>query len=132
MDDMHARTPVNKTAALVIGSGVHFEPNKRIQNNDSDTPLRLAPITNDLFSCPGFADLTGMKVGRFVVLGKSADFKGSWVVRCACGKYSTRRSKAIKNLENTQDRCEHCRHLAYLKREEFRHRTGKDADIRDF
>jgi hypothetical protein len=132
MDDIHARVPVDRVAALVTGTGEHFEPNIRVQTKDSDTPLRVAPITRQLRMCPTFDDLTGNRAGRLTVLGLSADFNRQWVVRCDCGRYSTRRKKSILNPENTQDRCAHCRYLAFLKRNEVWRRTGKDVDIRDF
>lgn len=40
--------------------------------------------------------------------------------------------KAVLNPENAQDRCEHCRHLAFLKREEIWRRDGRDVDVREF
>lgn len=130
--DFYARKPVNKTAATVISTGTHFIPQKKIQTNDSDLPLAIRPLTKSELWHKDFRDLTGRRVGRFTVLGASLDFPKHWVVRCACGRYSTRRSRAIKNPENTQDRCEHCRHLAALQCREVYRRTGKHADIRDF
>lgn len=132
MEDMHARVPIDSVAALVTGRGVHFEPNKRSQAGDSEFPIQTRSITFSERNTAGFIDLTGRRVGRFTVIGVARDFKGKWTVRCDCGRYSTRSARAIKNPANTQDRCEHCQHLAFLKREEFWRRTGRDADIRDF
>lgn len=131
MKDLHARKPVNKTAAIVTSCGVHYEPNKIVQTNDSDLPIATRPFTKAELKQQCFVDLTGFRVGRLSVIGAARDFKGRWVVRCDCGKYSTRRAKSIKNPENVQDRCEHCRHLAFLKRNELWRRTGKHYDIRD-
>lgn len=130
--DFYARTPINKTAATVISTGTHFIPNKKIQTNDSELPLAIRPLAKSELGDNRCNDLTGMTVGRFTVLGASLDFPRHWVVRCVCGRYSTRRAKAIKNPANSQDRCEHCRNLAHLKRSEFFRRTGKNADISDF
>lgn len=132
MKDLHARKPINKTAAIVISRGVHYEPNKIVQTNDSDLPIATRPITKEEFKQQCFVNLTGFRVGRLSVIGVARDFKGKWVVRCDCGIYSTRRAKSIKNPENVQDRCEHCRNLAFLKRNEHWRKTGKVSDIREF
>lgn len=133
MDDLHARAPVDRVAVrVVLLAGEHFDPNKKVLTNDSETPLATRFPTKGEALNPEFADLTGRRFGRFVVVGIARDFCPQWVVRCACGRYSTRKAKAIRNPENTQDRCEHCRHLAFLKREEVWRRTGKAADIREF
>lgn len=132
LTDVYTRKPVNKTAATVIATGTHFIPAKKIQTNDSDLPLAIRPLHKIELARKEFQDLTGRTVGRLTVQGYSLDFPSHWVVRCVCGRYSTRRARAIKNPENTQDRCEHCRHLASLKRSEMYRRTGKDSDIRDF
>lgn len=132
MDDIHSRKPVDRLAAQVVQPGVHFTPEKKVLSNDSDTPIAVRPIPKAARSAKNFDDLTGRKFGRFTVIGLARDFKKQWVVRCDCGRYSTRHSKAVKNPANEQDRCEHCRHLAYLKREEHWRRTGRDRDIREF
>lgn len=132
MKDIHSRVPVNITAARVAQfKGVHFESKKRIKTNDSDFPIAIRkPLKQDLNN-PQFKDLTGVRFGRFLVLGISRDFGGNWVVRCDCGKYTTRRSKAILNPNNVQDRCEECRELAHLKRHQHWREYGKDIDIRE-
>jgi len=136
VDEIIARAPINRQAAEVTGPGTHFDPKKKIQTKDSDTPIPVrSPLASEK-SNPCFKDLAGIRFGRFVVLGIFADSKPGiglrWVVKCSCGVYSVRAGKAIKNPENTQDRCEHCRYLAYLKRNECWRRTGRQPDIRDF
>lgn len=125
MDDMHARIPVNRVAGRVIGTGTHFDPNKRVRNNDGDMPIATRPFTRMEQLSDGFIDLTNRLFGRFKVIGFARDFKRQWVVRCDCGRYSTRSSKAVKNDANTQDMCEHCRHLEFLKRHERWRNTGR-------
>lgn len=132
MDDIYSRVPVDRVAVWVAGPGEHFNPTKRVQANDSEEPIATRPARISERNADGFLDLTGQRVGRFMVLGLARDFARQWVVRCDCGRYSTRHAKAIKNPANTQDRCEHCRHLAFLKRDERWRRTGRDVDIRDF
>lgn len=130
MDDIHARAPVDRVAVrVVLFAGEHFDPRKKVLTNDSEMPLKIAGITKAMRLCPTFEDLTGKRFGRFTVLGIAEDFNGQWVVRCDCGRYSTRRKKSVLNPKNTQDRCEHCRHLVYLRREEHWRRTGRDVDI---
>ena len=126
MDDMHARVPVDRVAVRVVMlPGEHFNPNKKVLTNDSEMPLRIRNVSKTMKERNDFTDFTGRRFGRFIVLGMSKDFKG-WVVRCDCGRYSTRRSAAIKNEHNKQDRCEHCRHLAYLQRYDLWKSTGID------
>lgn len=120
MDDIHARAPVDRVAVRVSGPGEHFEPRKCVLTNDSDLPLAARPAPANA------RDLTGLRFGRFVVIGFSSDHRGHWVVRCDCGRYSTRRARAIKNRANSDDRCEHCRHLAFLQRDAYWWRTGRD------
>lgn len=126
------RKAVNRTAAIVTGKGTHYVPNKKIQTHDNPLPIAIRKLQPPECDQPNFIDLTGQRVGRFTVLGLALDHKRQWVVRCDCGTYSLRRAKAIKNPDNTQDRCEHCRHLAFLQRNERWRRTGKDTDIKDF
>ena len=133
INDIHTRVPVNHTAAaVVLGKGVHFIPNKIITTGDSELPIPTKPLTRHELSQPQFVDLTGKKFGRFTVIGKSRDHGARWVVRCSCGKYSLRKTKAINNPSNAQDRCEECRHLAHLKREQMWRATGRNQDIRNF
>lgn len=130
--DNYVRRAVDRVAAWVSGPGEHFVPNKIVLTNDSKTPISCRPFNKCELGQPGHIDLRGKKFGRFTVVGIARDIRRQWVVRCACGTYSTRSAKAIKNPENVQDRCEHCRHVAFLKREEVWRRTGVDQDILRF
>ena len=116
LQDIYARAPVNSTAARVTSEGYKYKPCKVVVTNDSELPIATMPITEDFRKNPSFVDLTGKVFGRFVVLGRARDYAGHWVVKCRCGRYSTRRSKAINNPNNNGDRCAHCLHLAHLKR----------------
>jgi hypothetical protein len=132
MDDIHARAPVNKLAALSVSKGEHFIPQKKIQTNDSINPIALRELTSCEQKAQGFINLTGRTFGRFVVLGAAKEFNKQWVVKCSCGMYTTRSSKAIKNPNNVQDRCEHCKYLAFLKRDYHYQITGKNKDIKEY
>lgn len=133
MKDIYSRVPVDRVAArVVMFSGEHFEPKKKVLTDDQGTPHEIKIITRSMRMNPSFKDHTGSRFGRFTVLGLSKIRGGSWVVRCNCGVYSTRKARAITNCRNTQDRCDHCRHLAFLQRSEYHRRTGKEKDIREF
>ena len=123
--------PVNKTAAIVTSKGFEYVSSKLIRIKESKNPIKLKKIPDSYFLSDSFNDLTGRRRGRLTVLGLSAVGKG-WVVRCDCGVYTIRKAKAILNENNEQDRCEECRHLAHLKRNEYRLRTGKCKDINEF
>lgn len=130
MDDIGSRKPINKTAALVTGKGVHFDSKKKIVQRHWSVCPKLKPVSK---GCP---DLRGKRVGHFTVVGKYSSRKnrGSmWAVRCDCGDFETRSSKAIKNVENYGDRCELCRELSHLKRKEVynRHPKARQPDFRD-
>lgn len=121
LERIAASKPINATAARVVSRGYQYQSGKRIQTADQDTPIAMRPVQ------PGMENLTGMRRGSLRVLGLAkgkAKSAALWVVRCDCGIYTTRRGAAIKNEKNDQDRCEQCRHLAYLKRENYKRRTG--------
>lgn len=121
--------PINKTAAMIVSGGVHFEPTNGMGTaSDSELPLPTRRPEWQEWSNPAWKDLSGTKFGRFTVIGIARGLKKArWVVRCACGVYSTRTTKAIRNPLNTTDSCVACRHLTYLKRNEVWRRTGKDS-----
>lgn len=73
--------------------------------------------------------LTGTKFGRFTVVGKLVNKR--WQVRCSCGNYSARKSKAIRNPSNNNDCCEVCRELLYLRRNEAHRRGHLDVTWND-
>ena len=125
MEKFATRRPVNKTAAVVTGKGTHYISKKVIKTADTHLPIPTRPVLTGI-------NLTGIRIGRLTVVGLARDFNGRWVVRCDCGTFTLRRAKSIKNESNQQDRCEECRNLVFLKREERFRRTGKWKDIRDF
>lgn len=130
MDRSHF-IPINKAAAIAVSKGFEYVPNKKPNALESKNPLPTRELNKGEINQKCFADLTGFEFARFTVIGKYT-VNACWVVRCSCGVYSVRRSKSILNPKNTQDRCEECRHLAFLKRDEVRRRTGKDVDINNF
>lgn len=114
MKDIHARCPIDKTAALVTSPGVHYEPDLSATGRaDSELPIQTTQV-------PFRArDLTGLKFGRFTVIGFHSKKKNStggvkfqrWVVKCACGIYSVRRGNAILSNKDPNESCDRCFHL---------------------
>jgi hypothetical protein len=136
-DKLLASRPVNQAAARTMGRGVHYEPDKVIAQRHWSAPPPTIPAAQVKDPAGTFVDLSGIKFGRFVVigyLGKLNPKKAAlWLVRCACGDYESRASKAIRNPENRGDRCCNCQHLAFLKRREcyLRNPTAPQPDQRD-
>lgn len=71
-----------------------------------DGPPAMRPVA------PNMLDLTGVAWGRVVVVGllvkKSSNENASWVIRCACGTYETRRARAIRLKSNPDEACTRC------------------------
>lgn len=122
-------TPVNKTAAMVI--------QQTSIDNRFDTKKSEGASKNLYWEIPkpqvniarSEADLAGTKFGRFTVVGKLANKR--WQVRCSCGNYSARKSKSILNPNNSNDCCEVCRELLYLRRNEAYRRGHTDVSWSD-
>lgn len=106
--------PVNGTAARMLSKGVHYEPQKEASRFHSEFPISTVPVPKQ----PGFIDLTGVTFGRMKVVGYVGRFmngnRGMWLVRCACGRYETRSSHAIKNPQR-EDSCTYCDYLDLIK-----------------
>ena len=131
MINIHNLTPINKIAALVTGKGFEYKSNKKVQTIESNNPLPIRPLEPQELSNKNITNCTGIRVGRLTVIGRYLAAKG-WVCRCDCGAYCVRNQRAILNKNNTQERCEECRHLAFLKKDDKHRRTGKDVDINDY
>lgn len=106
--------PVDGLARRVTAPGPAITTTKRIQTMDSPTPLPTRRPTAAERSQPDWRDLTGLGRGRLTVVGQHQTIPGLWVVRCACGIWTCRRSRALKN-PNNDDRCETCRQTRYLR-----------------
>ncbi len=91
-DAIATSAPLDKTASVVRdGSGDHYDPEAKQQEHWLTCP----PIAPAPHNAP---DLTGQIIGRLTVKGYYAIANGKgarWVVRCTCGGYETRRTKAI-------------------------------------
>lgn len=118
-DEILSSSPANRSAATVTSKGTHYVPDMKIAEHivHSDAPLPMKPLPND----PSCVDLRGVKYGRLTVLGM-ADTKrgngsngGAWVVRCACGDYEHRTTRAIRRA-HPEDRCKVCDDLVRKRR----------------
>jgi hypothetical protein len=114
--------PLNKTAALVTGKGVHFDDTAKLKRNPGHRHFEAPPVCvdpKDYPQAPEFQDLRGRKIGRMKVvgylgtLGYSKWAKGAWLVRCVCGDYETRKAKTIKTSNDPNHSCDRC---AYTNR----------------
>lgn len=102
--------PLNGTAARVTSKGFQYKPAKKI----NAAHWREPPPTKkwpDLIE----NDLTGMKSGRFTVVGYLRDIPKRWLVRCVCGAFESRTAKAVRNPKNEEDRCQICRYTEHLQ-----------------
>ena len=124
MNATHA-TPINKQAAISIQSGVEYVCPRKKMSKESPVPFRIKTTPDRA------QELTGVRFGRLTVLGFAMFFKGMWCVRCDCGTYALRKSRAVTNPKNKNDRCEECRHLAQIQNSDHFRRTGKDLPGRE-
>lgn len=120
-DFEYDRDPVDRVAARVTQPGVEFEP--VITASHADSEIR-PPLKDPPLDTPTLVDLRGARFGRMVVIGYAASTKARWVVRCVCGRYSLRTTRAIRNPINTDDCCSSCDYLRVLKKKDFKRRTG--------
>jgi len=116
--------PINKTAALVVSKGYSYET-KTINSQClfSENGLKLKSLHKNA------VDLTGIKFGRFVVVGLSADSKKpKWVVRCSCGNFEVRSAKCIRKMLIDQ-MCIKCYSaLQAIKKSEWAAGKGRDFE----
>jgi len=123
-DGIH-RQPVDRVASMLFSKGVKYnECSKNTYPHwEVVPPLRKPPA-----DAP---NPIGYKFGRFTVIGLHATMRGSWVVRCSCGDYETRKFKSIYNPSNFGDRCEKCRKVASVRKYYELRTTGIELDTRN-
>ncbi|MBQ4855655.1 hypothetical protein IMW82_13335 [Rhodanobacter sp. B2A1Ga4] len=118
--------PVNRVTKEVVGSGEHYE---HVPKGESNVDQKVAYSTRSLAEIPlSIRNLLGYKFGRLTVIGLAL-VPNRWVVRCSCGVYSLRTTKAIRNTKNNIDCCLSCMHQLYLRRREHHARTGRDIEL---
>ena len=98
-----------------------------------DGPPKMKPVP------PDAPNLVGQKWGRVTVIGllDKRGFSGSndgasWVIRCSCGMYETRKAKAIRNKTNPDEGCTRCSYAATMehrnKRRDWFDKYGEQPD----
>lgn len=132
IEDIAARiiVPIDKTAALVTGAGVHYDYDPRVRAAfwSKERPKVTQPLR-------GAPNIAGRTFGRVIVLGLLAagsrngannrqhndrDYRigtgrrsAAWAVRCACGAYDAFKWRALMSGAVTM--CSGCEHVEYLK-----------------
>lgn len=119
--------PINKTAALVVSGGQSYNFKETSPIKDSPFPLPTRPLGQNEKE-----DLSGRKIGRLSVVGRSATDNGKWVCRCSCGTYILRKSKSLLAESGKTCPCHQCERLAVSKKSEYYRRTGKDICTTEF
>lgn len=111
----HNRPVDRNTANAMKGGCGHDVTLKPVESRrHADVPFAMCePPT----SAPNFI---GARRDRLTVIGWLADpgtrqNHARWVVRCDCGAYEARRSKAFRNL-HAPDACSRCMKLDWVKR----------------
>lgn len=134
--------PKDITAAKVVFvNGVRYEVEipKSVRHYDVCPPIR--PFNKALINDPNHVDYTGVRFGRFTVIGMAEDYakrmirradnntgkivhkvreRGAcmWVVRCDCGQFELRRTSVIK-AASIKERCFVCMSVFKSKRKHF-------------
>ena len=75
--------------------------------------------------------LTGLRFGMLTVIGQSARLRSHVVVRCACGVYGLRRTKALLESESVFDCCTTCKPRAVLAAEIFVDEYGRAPTVEE-
>ena len=103
MIDLKSDVPINKISKIVTSSGGGID--REFKSNSISS---MSPLPHERYKGRLTSDLSGKKVGRFFVCGvflvdktkKGKCHTISWVVRCDCGRYETRKSKSLSKCIN--------------------------------
>lgn len=113
-DKIATSAPINAQAAKQMGRGQTWEPSVQVSDWLGIMP-ELRSTDYSKRNNPEFVDYTRRKFGRLTVLGimkKSGNGPASWVCRCVCGYFCTRRAKSLRLAEKGGngfvDRCGRC------------------------
>ena len=117
-----ASKPANKGVAMAMSGGAHFDDTVGMSPGQRhfEAPCPLVDPC-DYPVAPSFADLRGYRMGRVIVIGlttgiTSSGGKALWLVRCECGDYEVRTSKAIKANACPDHCCGECSYNRKIKR----------------
>lgn len=98
-DRIAASAPINRQAAQSTSQGTGWTPIVKIVDYFEDMPP-LSQVDPASRKAQGFIDFVGMTFGRLTVVGKMAKTSkrelASWVCRCKCGGFCTRKAKSLK------------------------------------
>ncbi len=111
--------PANRTAAIVLRKGQHFEEPEYTNLFDAPLPLKRYP---------GDKDMSGMRFFRFKIVGYvgyNSRGGSKWLMLCDCGKYTVRSRRAIKRMTEHNGKCSRCSYLEYIKSDKYRERFLK-------
>lgn len=117
--DHISRDPVNATAARVVSKGTRWQVGPFRQFHSEFCPPLRKELPHNCFQ------LAGLRVGRFIVVGYAAE-TNRWIVRCTCGAFEHRKTKALQNPANQNDRCQACRRIDQAKRSHQFHTHGRN------
>jgi hypothetical protein len=126
MKEIDPHLPVDKTAAYVVSKSnelnSEFNPGNRITS--------MSPLPTTYFTGKKRDDLTGVKSGRFIVIGcalwrqrnhETQNNTTRWVAKCTCGRFQMFQSKTIKkNVGNMKFACVECEKTMSLARKASR------------
>lgn len=131
-DVIAASAPLNREASVVRdGSGDQYEG----KAPEYHAHWKAPPLPEDQFRPEtGGEDMTGVRFGRMVVVRYHRRHPrlrvAQWLVRCACGDYELRRTRAIKAAQEDH-KCQVCdwfTHVQFQRDAERRGRTSAAAD----
>ena len=124
MKEIDPNLPIDKTAAFVVSKSSH----QGFDFKCGDKIVSMSPIPTRKF--PGFKqhDLTGVKFGRFTVIGCATFVPKNyltsrantvrWVAKCTCGRYQIFTTRAVNRAKVIG--CVECEKLQFLsKRDEI-------------
>lgn len=126
--------PIDRMTWRVVSKGERYVPDVQLGNQllfDAMPPPRS--MKRARHETPP-QDMRGRKCGIMNVVAywgpridKGGRYMGGadnqrWVCRCPCGLYVIRTADTIKKARDANDKCVHCRHLDYLKRNEVHRR----------
>lgn len=111
MKKIFNKTCVNKTTQLVVSNNIDAKSTFIC----GDNICSMVPLPTKIYKSTNMdtdKDLTGVKFGRFVVIGVSLwvpkKNRRRWVAKCKCGRYQIFSTKAIKTHMNLGIDCLKC------------------------
>ena len=114
-DKIYTSEPINKQAKMAVqkvNQPSHgFIASTKFRSRDKPPTKAFTGLHKD--------DLTGGKKGYLTVIGVFIKIAGAgnsnnavrWVVKCGCGYYETRTTKALKNPKNIDECCVDCKKI---------------------